>query len=265
MTKIRDTDYLFLSAYIHAGEKRLSEGRQDKAAVFDEMQKLAPDGRLVDFFRLKYDYHNAKVLLKSAALNKDESRLFLPLGRVRPEKLGEAFREQKFGELPPVFGAALLDAADTLSRTGDPRLADFILDKAYLEEMGRTAESAGSAFLAGYARLWADVYNLRSLMRMIKSGVSSDKLEHVLTDRGSVDIGKIKAAYPDVIPLYKGTELSAALPSAESTVAGESFSLFERVCSDVLDEYMRDARFQCFGEKVLIYYLYQVERAGYGL
>jgi V/A-type H+-transporting ATPase subunit C len=201
------------------------------------------------------------VLLKSSALGKDESRLFLPLGRVRPEKLSEAFREQKFSELPPVLGAALLDAADTLSRTGDPRLADFILDKAYIEEMSRTAEAAGSGFLAGFARLWADVYNLRSLMRMIKSGVSTAKLELILTDRGSVDLGKIKNSYPDVISVYKGTGLSAALPSAESTVAGESFSLFERVCSDVLDKYMREARFQSFGEKVLIYYLYQVERA----
>ncbi len=260
MKKVRDTDYLYLSSYIHAREKRLAEERPDKEAVFNELQKKAPDVRIVEFFRLKYDYHNAKVLLKSAALNRDEDRLFSKLGRAAPEKLREAFRERRRGELPPVLYEALLDAGDTLSRTGDPRLSDFILDRAYIEELSLTAAATGSEFLSAYVRLWTDAYNLRALMRMIKSGVSSDKLDYVLTAKGSVDVNRIKAAYPDVIPLFSGTGLSAALPSAANTVGGEGFSQFERSCQEILDEYMSSARYQSFGEKTLIYYLYRIDR-----
>ncbi len=259
MKKAKDTDYLFLSSYIHAREKRLAEEISDKADVFNEMQKLSPDSRIVDFFRLRYDYHNAKVLLKGLALNKEENRLFSPLGRISPERLTEAFREKKESMLPRIFAAALTEAGDTLSRTGNPRLSDFILDKAYLDEMRQTAEETGSEFLVDYAKLLADSINLRALMRMIKSGVSADMLGYILTGHGSVDLGRIRAAYPDVIPLYKGGALNAALPSAEGTVMGEGFSQFERMCQHILDEYMSSAKYQSFGEKVLIYYLYQID------
>ncbi len=102
--KIKDTDYLFLSAYIHARESRLvgkerlermleakspqdafkvleecgwaPQGGADAAQLdqiladkreeaFSDMRNLAPDPKIVDLFRVKYDYHNAKVLIKS--------------------------------------------------------------------------------------------------------------------------------------------------------------------------------------------------------
>jgi V/A-type H+-transporting ATPase subunit C len=227
--------------------------------IFKELFKLAPDKNIVDFFRIKYDYHNAKVLLKGVAANKDESRLFSSLGRISSEKLIEAFREGKKDSLPPVFMTALLSADDTLSRTGDPRLSDFILDKAYLKELVSTALLTRSEFLIKYARLWADSYNFRALVRMIRSEVDADKLDYILSDGGSVGTASIKAAYPDVLPLYKTTALAGVIPNAEKALSGGGFSSFEKSCAEVLDDYMKAARYQGFGENTLIYYLYQVE------
>ena len=60
MNKIKDTDYLYLSAYLQTKSARRNESAEDKAAAFRELSSLAPDPQIVDFFRLKYDYHNAK-------------------------------------------------------------------------------------------------------------------------------------------------------------------------------------------------------------
>ena len=262
MKKIKDTDYLYLSAYLQAKSARSGETAEEKAAAFRELSSLAPDPQIVDFFRLKYDYHNAKVYLKSVAAGEDNSRLFLPLGRCTPAALTEACRTEDYRSLPADFAAALKESAETLGRTADPRLADFILDRAYVKEMHATAEKTRSGFLQGYAALQADALNLRALVRMLKSGVRPEQLKSVLTDCGSVKTAAVSAAYPEpaaVLALYRATKLAPVLPEAEKAARGEGFTPFEKAVRGCLDSYMEKAKYACFGEDVLIRYLYQIE------
>lgn len=262
MKKTKDTDYLFLSSYLQAKMAHMGENRPDKAAAYKEMQSMAPDPQIVDFFRLKYDYHNAKVYLKSVAAGTENAHLYVPLGRVLPAVLTEACRVEDYRSLPKTYAAAIKSASEVLGRTADPRLADFLLDKAYLREMQETAANTGSAFLKGYAALFADAVNLRAVVRMLKSAVRPEQLPGVLTDAGSVGANRIQSAYPDtaaVLSLYRSTPLSSALAEAEKAARGEGFSPFEKAVQAALDGYMDSAKTTCFGENVLIRYLYQME------
>ncbi len=261
--KRKDTDYLFLSAFLHARETRAGEtGDRDKAAVLRELEELAPDPGIVDFFRVKYDYHNAKVFLKSIAANTDNSRLYSPMGRFTPEQLMLAYRDGKSDALSPAFAKALTQADDVLSRTRDPRLSDFLLDRAYVGELKSTAEGTRSSLLIRYAALQADALNLRALVRMLKSSVEPDLLDKVLTDCGSVSLKALKEAYPDtaaLLALYRSTELAPLLPEAEKAAAGEGFSPLESACRRLLAGWMDRVRYTPFGEEVLIRYLYRLE------
>lgn len=262
MKKTKDTDYLFLSSYLQAKMAHMGDREPDKAAAYQEMQKMAPDPQIVDFFRLKYDYHNAKVYLKSVAAGTENGHLYLPLGRCTPSVLAEACRTENYRSLPGSFADAVKSASEVLGRTSDPRLADFLLDKAYIREMRETAEKTGSSFLKGYAALYADALNLRALVRMLKSGVKPEQLLSVLTDCGSVTEKSVRNAYPDsgaVLNLYRTTLLSPVLAEAEKAVKGEGFSGFERAVQAALDGYMDSAKTACFGENVLIRYLYRME------
>ena len=262
MKKIKDTDYLYLSSYLHAREAHRGEAPEDKAAVYQELGRKAPDPRIVDFFRIKYDYHNAKVYLKSVAAGEDNSQLYLSLGRYSPAALTEACRTEDFRIFSQGFSAALKESSETLGRTADPRLADFILDRAYVKELKETAEQTGSEFLLGYAALYADALNLKALVRMLKSAVRPEQLKNVLTDCGSIRASAVSSAYPEVnsvLALYRGTKLAPSLPEAEKAVRGEGFAPFERAVRSCLDGYMEKAKYQGFGENVLIRYLYQIE------
>ena len=53
-----------------------------------------------------------------------------------------------------------------------PEVQDFLLDKAYFEEMRASAAQSGSAFLQGYVKLMADVANLRSAVRAARTPCS---------------------------------------------------------------------------------------------
>ena len=106
----RDTDYLFVSAYLRAkepqllsrekAERMLASSVQEAArilegcgyadvlsvgldralndrrtAVFDDLEAIAPKDGIVSLFRMRYDYHNAKTIVKAEAMGKDPSGL----------------------------------------------------------------------------------------------------------------------------------------------------------------------------------------------
>ena len=63
---LADCGYEDLSGLNAAGiDAALSERR---AAILSELENLVPDKALVELFRLKYDYHNAKAVLKGEAM-----------------------------------------------------------------------------------------------------------------------------------------------------------------------------------------------------
>ena len=50
--------------------------------MFSEVEALAPKDGIVSLFRMRYDYHNAKTIVKAEAMGKDPSGLLLGGGRV---------------------------------------------------------------------------------------------------------------------------------------------------------------------------------------
>ena len=128
MTKPRkDTDYLFLSARIRSLEKDLltsqrleqllqspsvencsqllsdlgyapirdeaslqSSLKRQREAVFAELERFMPEKQLLDVFRIKYDYHNIKVLLKAP---EGAERLLMDAGTIPVSELQRKYAD----------------------------------------------------------------------------------------------------------------------------------------------------------------------------
>lgn len=222
----RDTDYLFVSAYLRAkepqllsrekAERMLASSVQEAArilegcgyadvlsvgldralndrrtAVFDDLEAIAPKDGIVSLFRMRYDYHNAKTIVKAEAMGKDPSGLLLGGGRVDAQALKTAYETGEAGPAPQAVLEAMTAARDALSRSADPQLADLILDRAYFAEYHAAAAQVGSSFLMGYAALQADSANLRAAVRARRMQKDAGFLEGVLVPGGSVDPAEI--------------------------------------------------------------------------
>ena len=126
MQQYRDTDYAAVSAALHAREAKLltqamAERMIDAATpeesyktllecgyaplerctlenvehavsqarreLYREVSVLTPDKRIVELFQIKYDYHNAKLALKSKRTGEDVSRLAMDCGRFDAQKV----------------------------------------------------------------------------------------------------------------------------------------------------------------------------------
>lgn len=122
-------------------EETLAEHR---SAIFEELGKMAPDSALTDIFKLKYDYHNAKAIIKGEAMGQDAKHLLSDSGRIPGLKLLELYNEEKRIMLPETLANAMEEAKATLARTANPQLADFVLDKAYFTELRAAVDKVDS-------------------------------------------------------------------------------------------------------------------------
>ena len=297
MSHRKDTDYLSISTRIRAMENRLLtaermdrmiEARDDEEAmkllaecgytgtgtleeilaqaradVFKDLSSAVPDPRLAEVFQLKYDYHNAKTLLKSKATGADPERLLLAGGRYAPQELLEGWRREDLRGCSDTYRRAIIQASVVLEQEKDPQGADLVLDRACYEEMTRLAKELDSKYLQGYVRLSVDIANLRTAVRVSRMGKEAEFLRQVLLPGGSVSRQSLVNARGDGLGEVFQTGLlarAAALGSKLSQPGSGALTAFEKACDDALTDYLTSARLIPFGEEIVIGYLYAREQ-----
>ena len=234
---------------------------EHRAEVLAELEQLSPSKDIVDVFKMKYDYHNAKTLVKAEAMGTDPSRLLSASGRIAPEELTAAYNEGRWAELPDVMGDAMAEAKAVLARTSNPQLADIVLDQAYFTELKNAAQATESDFLIGYAELLTDCANLKSAVRTLRMGKNGDFLQSVLLSGGSVDEARIASAgdIDGVAALFSATVLDKAAALGVEAVSGGSVTAFELACDNAVTAYLTDAQLISYGCEPVIAYMAAVE------
>ena len=235
-------------------ETALSERR---AAVFHELETLVPDTAALDLFRLKYDYHNAKVLIKSEAMHRNDASLLSNSGRIAPDVMQKRFQEDRLRDLPGELGSASEEGRALLNRSANPQLSDFLLDKAYFREMNALAEALDSDFARGYVALLADSTNLRSAVRILRMGKDIGYLREALVSGGSVSEERLIQGISGegLASVFAGSALSKAAQLGADAVSGGTLTAFELACDNAVAGYLADAKLCSFGEESVIAYL----------
>ena len=235
-------------------ETALSDRR---AAVFHELETLIPNTVALDLFRLKYDYHNAKVLVKSEAMHRNDASLLSSSGRVAPETVQKRFQEDRLRDLPGELGSAAEEARNLLARSANPQLSDFLLDKAYFREMNALADELDSDFARGYVALLADSTNLRSAVRILRMGKDIGYLQEALVAGGSVSEERLTQGISGegLASVFAGTALTKAAQLGTEAVSGGTLTAFELACDNAVADYLSNAKLCSFGEESVIAYL----------
>lgn len=301
MKRIKDTDYLYISARVRVMETRLltrermermidARDAAEAAKVlvecgYPEMTPISPDGLeamlaaaqadlfqdlgeavknkpLLDVFRCRWDYHNAKVLVKAEKLGVNQDRLLLGGGRYDPAELADSYRRGDLSRCSETFQAGVSRAREVLGTSGDPQQADFILDRTWFAELAELAKASGSTFLEGYAALFADTANLRAAVRAARLDRGPDFLRQVLVPGGTVSLDALSTARGNEVDgLFKDTLLKEAAEMGASLAEPGAGPLtdFERLCDDALMAYFGGARQVPFGVEPVIGYLYARE------
>lgn len=301
MSHQKDIDYAALSARLHAMENRLltrermermieAKDAADAARVlvecgycevpqvtasaveellgdawshvFADLGSAVPQPELLNIFRVKPDYHNAKVLVKAAVTGADPAPLLTEGGRYDVDALLDGFRRDDLHFCSGEFRAAVSRAVESLAATGDPQLCDFILDRACYGEMTAAAERSGVPFAKKYVATLIDVANLRTVVRASRLRRGESFLAQVLLPGGSVDTATLARArgeeLPQIFPFGPLAE-AAVLGAAVSAPGSGSLTAFERACDDGVTALASEARRVPFGPETVIGHLHARE------
>lgn len=233
-----------------------------RAEAFEEIRALIPEQSILDAFCLKYDYHNAKVLIKAESADVDGKYLLSDSGMVPIETLIDAYHSEDYDALPKMLAKSLEEARSVIKRTENAQLADFVLDRAYFKEMKETAEKLYSLFLLNYVNLAIDGANLRTTVRTLRMGRDIDFLRGALIAGGNIDAEQLaEAAYSDegFAPLFGSSEYREAALLGADAAHGGRLTEFEKSCDNVLINYFGEARHTSFGAQPVIAYIGALE------
>lgn len=215
--------------------------------------------RYIDLFKVKYDYHNVKALLKAEAVGTAPDRMLMDMGRVSTAELAEAVRSRELDGLPETLAAAVVEAREVLDTTRDPQLSDIVLDRWCYRDMAALAEETGSAFLRGYVAVQVDAVNLRTAVRTLRMGKGADFLLGALLEGGDLAPDAVaKAASSGAAglrELYGATRFRDAAEAGAEALKGGPLTAFEKLCDDAVGDYLAGAQSVPFGEAPLVSYL----------
>lgn len=301
MSRIKDTDYLSISTRVRVLENRLLTREKlermidardqaeaakvlsecgygelsefspaalegllaaEQRRVFQDVGGAVPNPGLLDVFRIKYDYQNAKALVKAQAADVPAERLLVAGGRYEPAALAEDYRREDLSACTPAFARSVQQARETLAATGDAQLSDFVLDRSCFAELVQAGKDSRSSFVQGYVALLVDAANLRSAVRALRLDRGADFLRQVLLPGGNVPEDKLLAIRGEELErLYRSTPLegAAALGAALTRRGSGPLTQFEKACDDAVTAYVSTARRIPFGEQPVMGYLYARE------
>ena len=234
--KRKDTDYLCLSAQIRSKERNLLDHArmermieaptvdeavrlltelgyekfdstnqkefihsmlQRRVELFDDLVRYTPEPEIVDVFRLKYDYHNLKTIIKTR--EEDNSNLLIDAGRV---PIGELMSQHERGGgwdfLPPTLMKAATEGERVLAETGDPQRSDALMDQYMFQEMRVIAAGTRCPYLVRYVETVIDAANLHSVIRTLRMGRSAAFLKEFLFEGGSVGVDSVMRAAANI-------------------------------------------------------------------
>ena len=234
----------------------LSAVREATAA---DLAEGMPDLRYLDLFKIKYDYHNAKALLKAEVMGVSADRMLMDMGRVPARQLAEAVKERDMEQLPRTLSDAVEEAREVLDTTRDPQLCDMTLDRWCYRDMADLAEETGSDFLRGYVAAQIDAINLRTAVRTARMGKGADFLMGALIEGGDIPPDAVEKAAAGgaagLRELYAATRFRAAAEAGGEALEGGSLTEFEKLCDDAVGDYLAGAQYVPFGEAPLVGYL----------
>lgn len=250
-----DLTELSADARNDALENRLAE-------IFDEVERIVPEPELVQMFRLKYDFHNIKTVIKSHGAGVGGGEILSRRGSIPAQVIEEAFVSDDYIEIPSSLAEPMQEAASILARTSNPQLADFALDRAYFDALTKLVQDlSDEGFSKAYVKLMIDSANLRSAVRTNRMGKESDFLSLALVPGGEIGVASVLAADSGeaLAELYRPTRLTAAAEAGSAAMNGGSLTVFERTCDNALMDYVREAKIMRFGAAHVVSYLAAME------
>ncbi len=161
-------------------------------ATCKELESFVPDKELIDIFRIPYDFHNVKVLLKGLFKvrgGEAEGRrydLLSRLGTIDTEELKTAIETEEYGFLPYGLTDLIPQCWQLWDSSKNPQAVELLIDHAMFRAMLNVAEGLKMPAVIHWVKSRIDAENLRSAVRLARIKYDSAKALPFFHEGGTI-------------------------------------------------------------------------------
>ena len=161
-------------------------------ATFKELESFVPDKELIDIFRLPYDFHNVKVLLKGLFKVRggdSEGRrydLLSKLGTIDAEELKTAIETEEYSFLPYGLTDLIPQCWQLWDAGKNPQAVELLIDHAMFRAMLNVAEGLKMPDVVRWVKSRIDAENLRGAVRLARMKYDSAKALPFFHEGGTI-------------------------------------------------------------------------------
>ncbi|MBQ3446606.1 MAG: V-type ATPase subunit, partial [Synergistaceae bacterium] len=173
-------------------------GNFDKAidsemlATCQELESFVPDKGLLDIFRLPYDFHNVKVLLKGLFKvrgGESEGRrydLLSKLGTVDTEEHTNAVETEEYSYLPYGLTDLIPQCWQLWDAAKNAQAVELLIDHQMFRAMLGVADGLGMPEITAWVKHRIDAENLRSAVRLSRMKYEASKALPFFHEGGTI-------------------------------------------------------------------------------
>ncbi|UTX64500.1 V-type ATPase subunit [Streptococcus constellatus] len=148
--------------------------------------EVSPTSALVEFFTLKYTYHNLKVLLKHKATGLNLKHLLIPVGSYSLDMLEQLITTFSTEYCPKLMVDEIAATWAEYQDYQDVRVLEIGMDLAYFAHLKRLESEFEDERLKQLVRLTIDFYNATTVQRAIRHQKPHSFMTQLLSDDGSL-------------------------------------------------------------------------------
>lgn len=261
---LNETEYSNVSAGIKRAEDYEEILSAELKRVYDLVYEISPIKEVVKIMNLKYDYHNAKVLLKEKVLGKDLSSMLIKLGNIDLQEIKRKIDSDNLKSLNGTLGKGIQEAMKSFEETKDPQKIDIIIDKYMFKELVEINKALNYKFIDNLVKAMIDSTNIRTLLRIKKQNKGRDFVGEVIFEGGDIDSSKlislINESPENIMSKLQSTIYSDLIKEGfEGYIATESASLLEKLSDNYIMDLMKNSKLVTFGPERLLSYIYAKE------
>lgn len=227
--------------------------------------KIVPEPGLIKILRLRYDFHNIKIIFKSKLniLDMEKFEYFLDLGTIDIKTLSDGILKEKYSLLPEHIVRVVKDTWHRISKDKDPQLVTILLDRWLYHTLFHEAERKNT-FLERFFSTWIDLYNIKTFLRAKKLEKGKEFFDTYFLHHGTIDRHKFKKFYedsvPDIIEKLVTSPYFEIVQILLSTWAQDrSLIKVDKAIDDFITRILRRSRLKTFGIEPIISYIWAKE------
>jgi V/A-type H+-transporting ATPase subunit C len=232
--------------------------------VYDNLYQLTPDRSVVDYFALRYDYQNLKVLVKAKFMSQDFSDFLIPIGTLPLSELKDLVNTRKSEHASQPMIACIDEVFSYIENYHEIQSIDIIFDNHFWQHLWMIGKRYDDAFLQNIIQRQVDIFNISTTLRSYAMNRHRGFISAVLADNGTLPakdlLEAITTSLEAFVQYLQNTPYKNLINhSYEELVEKKTLNTFDIRKDNFLMAKLKEQKIVPFGPSAMIGYLYAKE------